>query len=359
MQISKVHGRNASNRTVRTLRKAALGLGMAIMISGATLSPAAAQAELPADVIAAAKTEGKVTIYTSAVDAEMQDIALVFEKSYPGIKIEWLRFPSTSLFARFDGEFGSKVYTADVLFSGSTQLYQQKPELFKPLTPELVPNTKTLRIAANNPSYAIGEIVPHAVTFNNVTVAKGEIDVHLKTWEGLADPYWKGKVALVDPKISTNVVSWLMLMRQSFGDPWIRGFVANQFKVVSTGTSGAQQVAAGAFQLVVPTVQNHSSEVRAQGAPLTVYMPDGPAHGLEQGIAIPAQVPHPNAARVYVNWKLGQDAAVLLCKIGGAPNVPAPTGIPCPTISPRHVGSNDMITPEQQQDVLKAYGLKP
>ena len=38
---------------------------------------------------------------------------------------------------------------------------------------------------------------------------------------------------------------------------------------------------------------------------------------------------------------------------------PPPPGVACPPISPRHVGSNDMITPEQQKETLTAYGIKP
>ena len=321
--------------------------------------PALAQSELPPNVIAAAKAEGKVTIYTSAVDAEMQEIAGIFEKAYPGIKLEWLRFPSTTLFARFVGELDSKVHTADVLFSGSTQLYQQRPELFQPLKPDYAPNIGSMLVPAKNASYAIAEIVPHAVTFNNTAVSKTDIDAHLKSWADLADPYWKGKIALVDPKISTNVVSWLLNMRETYGDAWVQGFVKNQFKMVGTGTSGTQQVAAGAFQLVVPTVQSHSFDVRSQGAPLTVYTPDGPSHGLEQGLAAAAHAPHPNAARVYINWKLGQEAARLICKNLGVPNIPPPSGVKCPALSSKHVGSNDLLTAEQQKQIMEQLGLKP
>lgn len=346
-------------RLVSFGRQAAAGLALCSVMLPASLTPAMAQTELPAEVVAAAKAEGKLTIYTSAVDAEMQEVAGVFEKAYPGIKLEWLRFPSTTLFARFVGELDSKVHTADVLFSGSTQLYQQRPELFQPLTPAVVPNVTALLVRANNPGYVIGDIVPHAVTFNNATVSKADIDAHLKTWEGLADPFWKGKIALVDPKISTNVVSWLLNMRATYGDAWMQGVIRNQFKVVGTGTSGTQQVAAGAFQLVVPTVQAHSADVRAQGAPLTVYTPEGPSHALEQGLAIAAKAPHPNAARVYVNWKLGQDGARLVCKNLGVPSVAPPAGVACQALSPRHVGSNDLLTGEQQREIMEKLGLKP
>jgi iron(III) transport system substrate-binding protein len=344
--------------TASFLRAVAVA-SVSAFISFASNTSAHAQREPGADVIAAARAEGKLTIYTSAVDAEMQEIAVRFEKAYPGIKMEWLRFPSTTLFARFVGELDAKVYTADVLFSGSTQLYQQRPELFEPLTLAQVPNVKALLVSAKNTGYAIAEIVPHAISYNTALVSKAEIAAHLKTWADLTDPRWKGKIALVDPKISTNVVSWLLSMRATYGDDWVKGVITNQFKVVGTGTSGAQQVAAGAFHIVVPTVQSHSTDVRAQGAPLAVYTPEGPSHGLEQGIAIAARAPHPNAARLYVNWKLGQEAARLVCKNLGVPNVPPPTDAQCPALSTQHVGSNDTLTPEQQREIMIQLGLKP
>lgn len=345
-------------KTVAFVRAVLLAsIGAILAISDAP--PAAAQAEIPPEVVAAAKAEGKLTIYTSAVDAEMQEIASQFEKVYPGIKMEWLRFPSTTLFTRFVGEENAGIRTADVLFSGSTQLYQQQPELFRPLTPELTPNVRALRVPAKNGNYAVAEIVPHAVSYNSNLVSKTDIANHLKSWAGLADPRWKGKIALVDPKISTNVVSWLINMRETYGEAWVKGVVANQFKVVGTGTSGAQQVAAGAFQIVAPTVQSHSADVRAQGAPLVVYTPEGPSHGLEQGIAIPSKAPHPNAARLYVNWKLGRESATLICKNLGVPNVEPPAGTPCAALSPQHVGSNDTLTAEQQREIMAQFGLKP
>lgn len=331
----------------------------------AAFGAAALAAALPAwaqdlsAIEAAAKVEGKLTLYTSSVDAETQEIVKTFEARYPFIKVEFLRLTSTTLFTRFMGETASKTYIADVLYSGSSQLYQQQPELFKPLTPELVPNIAKVKVPAKNPNYAVGEVLPHIIAYNTQSVSQADVGAHLKSWKDLADPRWKGKIAMVDPKISTNMVSWMMLMRETYGDEWVKGFTANQFKVVNGGPSGAQQVAAGAFELVVPSVINHSTDIRAQGAPVALLSPEGPTHGLEMAMGLPVNAPHPNAARLYANWKLGQEAAVLLCKIGGVPNVPAPEGIPCPTMSPRHVGSNDMITPEQQKDVFAAYGLKP
>jgi iron(III) transport system substrate-binding protein len=328
--------------------------GLVAVATAGISAPATAQTSLAE----AAKAEGKLTLYTTTVDAEAQENVLAFEKAYPGIKVEWLRFPSTTLFARFTGEYDSNVFQADVLYSGSSQLYQQRPDLFKKVTAELIPSARNVIVKAKNDAYLVAEINPHAVTYNTALVPGNDVEKHLKSWKDLADPYWKGKIALVDPKISTNVVSWLINMRDTYGPEWVDGFVKNQFKVVGTGTSGAQQVAAGAFQLVVPTVLNHSTDVRGQGAPVAVLTPDGPSHGLENAVAISAKAPHPNAARLYVEWKIAQGGVALLCKNRGVPNVPPPAGLDCPGLSPKHVGSNDTLMPDQQREITSQLGLK-
>ncbi|MBL8699242.1 MAG: ABC transporter substrate-binding protein [Alphaproteobacteria bacterium] len=344
----------ASTAFLATTRRGVLA---ALAMFAATMAIAPAQ-DLSA-VEAAAKAEGKLTLYTSSVDAETQEIVKLFEARYPFIKVEWLRLTSTTLFTRFVAESEAKTDHADVLYSGSSQLYQQRPQLFHKLTPELVPNSVKLVIPAKNPNYAVGEVLPHIVAYNTQSVTADDIRKHLGSWKDLADPRWRGQIAMVDPKISTNMVSWLMLMRETYGEEWVKGFSANQFRVVTGGPSGAQQVAAGAFQMVVPSVINHSTDIRAQGAPIALHSPEGPTHGLEMAMGLPLTAPHPNAARLYVNWKLGLEAAALLCKFGATPNVPPPPGVACPPISHRHVGSNDMITPEQQKETLTAYGIKP
>lgn len=329
---------------------------LACILACAHAGNAAAQAQNMDALVAAAKTEGKLTLYTSSVDVETQELAKKFEEAYPGIKVEWLRLTSTALFSRYAGEVEANVHNVDVLYSASSQLYQLKPQLFQKLTPALVPSLSALQVKAKNDSYAVAEILPHVITYNSALVSKADLD-KLKSWKDLADPRWKGKIALTDPKTTTNVVSWLMLMRDTYGDEWIKTF-AGQYKIVNSAVPGVQQAAAGAFQVVVPTVVNHSADVRAQGAPLAVLRPEGPSHGLEVAIALALKPPHPNAARLYVNWKLGQAGVALVCKGGAVPTAAVPAGMPCAKLAPNHVGSNDLVTPEQTRKILDQLGVK-
>jgi len=334
---------------------------LALALAGGTWlpTPAAAADPTPAEIEAAAKAEGALVIYTSSVDAEMQVLVEAFEKRYPEITVEWIRQPSTTVFNRFVGEVEAGVVQADLLYTASTQLYQQRPELFRPLSAAQLPNAGAeLPVKPKNDHYVIDAVSPHLVTYSTLTVSPEDLQQHLKSWKDLTDPRWNGKIALVDPKISTNIPSWLQAMRNAYGEEWLRAFGQNGIQIVGTGTAGAQQAVAGAYQIVVPTTLSHSAALRAQKAPVAVLSPEGPSHGLENGMAVPVKSGHPNAALLWANWKFSPEAQLLVCKNGQVPLMPV-TDPSCPTLSPNHIGSDDAITAETQAALSALVGIKP
>lgn len=339
-------------------RRLTLTAFAALAVAWTSWQPAAAADPTPAEIEAAAKKEGQLIIYTSSVDADMQKLVAAFEKSYPEIRVEWIRQPSTTVFNRFVGEVEAGVVQADLLYTASTALYQERPELFRPLTPAMLPNAGSdAPVKAKNDIYVIDAVSPHTITYSTLTVTPADLE-HLKSWKDLTDPRWKGKIALVDPKISTNITSWLMVMRDTYGPEWVKAFGQNGIQVVGTGTAGAQQAVAGAYQVVVPTTLSHSAQLRAQKAPVAVFQPEGPAHGLENGMAVPVKSNHPNAALLWANWKFSRDAQNVVCSLGQVPVMPVDDPN-CPKLSPNHVGSNDTISPETQRELIELVGLRP
>jgi hypothetical protein len=81
--------------------------------------PAVAADPTPAEIEAA---EGRLVIYTSSVDADMQKLVAAFEKRCPEIHAEWIRQPSTTVFNRFVGEAEASVVRAELLHTASTAL---------------------------------------------------------------------------------------------------------------------------------------------------------------------------------------------------------------------------------------------
>ncbi|WP_431284590.1 ABC transporter substrate-binding protein [Humitalea sp. 24SJ18S-53] len=329
----------------------------AILAAAAPRLNAWAADPTPEEVAAAARREGRLIIYTSSVDADMQKLSAGFERTYPGIRVEWIRQPSTTVFNRFVGEVEAGVVQADLLYTASTALFQERPELFRPLTPAMLPNMGAdAAVRAKNAVYVIDAVSPHVVSYSTRTVTPQDL-TQLRSWRDLTNPRWRGKIALVDPKISTNITSWLLVMRDTYGADWVRAFGQNGIQVVGTGTAGVQQAVAGAYQLVVPTVLSHSAELRARRAPLGILQPEGPAHGLENGAAIPVRSNHPNAALLWTNWKFSREAQNLIASMGlvAVKPVDDPNA---PKLSPNHIGSNDTISVALQRELIELVGLR-
>jgi iron(III) transport system substrate-binding protein len=258
------------------------------------------------------------------------------------------------------GEHDAGATQADFLASGSSALYQQRPELFIPLTSENIPNLPKDPVAkAANSDYTLFQIDPHLTTYNSDLVTADDLKNHLATWEGLADPFWAGKIALNDPRNSSNQMSFMIMLRDTYGADWFKRFNANKPELVDTASAGSQQVAAGAYQILVPTIPSQSAAVRAQGAPVGLYLPGGTAHAPAQGMAVPVNAKHPNAGLVFLNWKLSPEGQALTCKLGGVPVVHVDDPDCHATLPEKFVLGKDVIDQATQKEIFDLIGLRP
>src|SRR5438105_13248445 len=90
----------------------------------------AADNELPADVVAAAKKEGKVAFYTSFLGAKAHlDIIKTFEAKY-GIPVELLDVRASEMTERIRTEQTSQRYIGDVVQNGYAGLIQNQKDGF-------------------------------------------------------------------------------------------------------------------------------------------------------------------------------------------------------------------------------------
>jgi iron(III) transport system substrate-binding protein len=318
------------------------------------------QADL-ASLEAAAKAEGQVIIYSSNQDAEMEAKLAAFEAKYPEINAEYIRLPSAQVFARFIAEHDAGTTQADLLTTASTVIFQEQPELFIPLGPDNLPALaeQTPLIAAENPNYAVYQTDVQLVTYNSDRVSDADIAEHLQSWEDLADPRWKGQIAIVDPRASTNQLSFFLGLRDVYGDEWYARFMQNEPEVVGTASAAAQQVAAGAYELLVPSVPVHSAALRAQGAPIGLTLPTGLNHAPAQGTAVPVGAAHPNAALLFANWLLSAEGQTLQCTLGGIPAMPTDAPECVNTLPAEHRVGRDIIPAEEAAELYGLIGLQP
>jgi len=96
---------------------------------GVLLYAAAVQAQVPAgypaeyaQVIEAAKKEGKLVVYSTTDAAAANPLLKDFAALYPGVKVDYTDMNSTELYSRFIAEIAAGTGTADVLWSSAMDL---------------------------------------------------------------------------------------------------------------------------------------------------------------------------------------------------------------------------------------------
>ena len=123
---------------------------------------------------------------------------------------------------------------------------------------------------------------------------------------------------MLDPHGAPPVLEFLYLMRQTYGDDFLRGLGAQQPQLVASAVTAAQQVAAGAAAIEIPAVHTTVVPLLAQGAPLQ----EGfftPTTGANSQAALVAKSPHPNVAKLLLNYMLSPEGQALLNKDGWSP----------------------------------------
>src|SRR6478735_10832911 len=115
----------------RTFTKAALG-SVAAMAWGAS---AQAQEFGSAELIAAAKAEGKLVLYTANFAEVEQDTIKAFNKRFPEIKVEMVRAPGGQLITRVKTEAAAGKLIADIVDHSDRGLMLPLADLFQDYAP--------------------------------------------------------------------------------------------------------------------------------------------------------------------------------------------------------------------------------
>jgi iron(III) transport system substrate-binding protein len=132
-------------------------------------------------------------------------------------------------------------------------------------------------------------------------------------WEALGDPSWKGRIA-IEPgdwdwysRLWTYWVEELGVSEQEADARFER--IARNAKVVKGHSLGAQLLAAGEVDALVPAYAHHIDNLAADDAPVAWTPPVEPVILRQNGVAVLQDAQHPAAAALFVEWALGPGQA--------------------------------------------------
>ncbi|TBL81230.1 extracellular solute-binding protein [Paenibacillus thalictri] len=264
-------------------------------------------------IVAAAKKEGSLNLYTSIAQTDTDVIVSDFEKKY-GIKVTVWRASTDEVLQRSVQEAKAGKNNFDVVHISSPQMEALHRE--KLLQPVKSPYTNDL-IDGSTPAHKEWTSTLLSVfvqAYNTNKVKKEELP---KTYEELLNPKWKGMLG-----IEASDQDWFgMNVKRMGGDKGLQYFkdLASTTNLsVRKGHSLLNNLVVSGEVPMGLTVYNYMPEqAKQKGAPIDWFVIE-PALARANGIGVSVKAAHPNAAMLFYDYMIS-DAQKLLLDLNYVP----------------------------------------
>src|SRR6476620_1096648 len=294
------------------MRTLANALAATVLVSAVLI------AQSSAGLLDRARREGSLTLYTSLAPTESKPLADAFEKKY-GVKVQLWRGQSDEVVQRAVTEAKGRRFAVDVVETNGPEMEMiAREQLLGELHSAYVSDLPANAIPAHR-TWFPDRMNYFVVGYNTTKVKRSDIP---PTYEGFADPKWKGRIALE----ATDSEWMATLIKASPGNKGVdlmRKIAALQPGLRKGHVLLASLVAAGDVPVGLAMYNSNVETLKRKGAPID-YVPVQPVVARPQGIGVARNAPHPNAAILFAEFVLSPDGQKLFESMG---RVPASTKI--------------------------------
>jgi len=344
-------------------RSVLVGLGAGLAAGLAAPRAGAQPAGAPADwdkVVAAAKKEGRVLVYSGAVgQPSSHEIGRLFEAKF-GIPVDFLEARASELRERIRSETTAGRFLGDVMFSSSSQttLIAEVDHAIDPLPP--IPNAGRVRkeMQTDAPMYPT-QLTPYGILINTTLVPP---DQEPKSWHDLLDPKWKGKILSDDTRAVGGGSLFFFATYLKWGPEFHQKLAAQNLMFTRNQRLAFQRVARGEYPIYIPfTLPDITS---LEGLPVKAIVPTEGVTYVLYGNSLLRNAPRPNAARLYLDFCLSDEAEAVFAREGRVPAVASVLDMMPPKL--RAFGDAPLLgtsEPKRQNEMLqlatKIYANNP
>jgi len=310
----------------------ALLLTVSLLLPGRAASAQSSSRSEWEKIVQAAEKEGQLVIYLGGA-ASQTKIEEAFQSAYPKIKVTAVTGRGSQFGPKIIAERRAEKYLADFFLGGkgTAQATLYPANVLAPIQPllvlpEVLDKSKWWqgkhRYVDAEGKYIFafvgnGSIVE--LRYNTNLVSPKEFTTY---WD-LLNPKWKGKIVATDPRMNgmdTPVLFFYYhpklgpeFMRRLYGEMDVT--IARDYR------QPIDWLAAGKFAVCIPCNTRESEKAIKQGLPLgeTLELKEGGTLSAGGGtISFLDKAPHPNAAKLFVNWLLSREGQIEFQKRDGS-----------------------------------------
>jgi len=271
-------------------------------------------------LVAAAKREGKVVVKGPPTAAVRTELPAAFRQRF-GIEMEYVGGPSGEAVTQMASERKAGLYSTDVVLSGADSMYTgfYGQKMLDPLKPALV-----LADALDASKWPDGQLwfmdpegqyilrlnasLNRAMQINTEQIKPGMIT----SWRDLLKPEFAGKIGAFDPSVSGAGLSDAAYLINQLGIDFARKLYVEQKPAFTRDHRElADWLARGKYPVAMSLREVEFQQLKKDKFPVDYVLDLQDASGQLSGgfglLALMNNAPHPNAAKVVVNWLASKD----------------------------------------------------
>ena len=263
----------------------------------------------------ALKEGGTLNYYGTLAQINAEKILPVFEKRFPGIKVNHIDATADKLAARAITEARGGRTIADIFqfnLENIVQVIEQKL-VVSDLPPEAADYPNNLK----GSGWLASDLIFIVGAWNTNNVKKNE---EPKEFEDFADPKWKGRL-IAEPRDAELLIALTQKHKsQEKAVAILRKMQANNIEFHKGHSQLAELLVAGQAAACVTCYSHHYPRRIKKGAPLGYMLSEGIATIVATSVAKGA--PHPNTAWLWARWAASEEGQNAYAQGGRTPAHP-------------------------------------
>src|SRR5262245_35332883 len=283
-----------------------------LVSAGATAAAKKAFDKASEELYPKAKQEGNLIVYSVWDVEHLKVITDAFMKRYPGIKATYWQGRNPEIVTRALTELQGGQSSFDVVLSdnappviraaGGIQSYEtvQKDVLY-----------------LHDPTMPTVSLQIQALAYNSRKTKPADLP---KSWEEVANPKYKGQIALDDPMRAGPLSSMLSGLKTQWNDDarfnnFLKGLKALSVPVHKSTSAMFRLVISGEYNICMPALLHDVMEEMHKGTPIN-YVKSAPPVVFPRQAGIYVKAPNPNAGKLFAEWLISEEGQKTIDSIG-------------------------------------------